>query len=247
MLAITAGCHIAFPIDPDLDASGTAPKVYSSPSPLTPMATMLWGGYAKSFSITLAADQPGSTIYYTTDGSTPEIDSVTTSYADTPIRGITISASSMVKYFGVHEGASSAIVSEEFLIDPPTAQLNAGYLITNVTLDGTSPVVIASPGSVLGARANIQTWVQTSCPSCAAQVVYGVNDVDQGCIFEGNPNMYPGMTMTGKTFNVRAPMTSGVHNVMVAHIEETSCAAAMAAMALKIRPTLARIAIIVVP
>jgi hypothetical protein len=47
-------------------------------------------------------------------------------------------------------------------------------------------------------------------------------------------------------FNVRAPMAPGVHEVRIAHIEQTSCAAAMATNALQTRPTLARIGIIVV-
>ncbi|HEY5921870.1 MAG TPA: chitobiase/beta-hexosaminidase C-terminal domain-containing protein [Kofleriaceae bacterium] len=243
VLVIVTGCHLAFPIEPDSDAgAGAPPRVFSSPGP----AATLYGGYPKSFAITLAADQPGTTIYYTTDGTPPDVDSTSTSSAATPIRGITISANSMVKYFGIYQGASSTPVTEDFSIDATTAQTNAGYLVTSVTLDGTSPVVIAAPGATLAARANIQTWVQTSCPSCAAQVVFGVNDTDQGCIFEGNPNVYPGVTMTGKAFNVRAPMTPGVHEVKVAHIEQTSCAQAMASMALKTRPTLARIGIIVV-
>jgi hypothetical protein len=41
-------------------------------------------------------------------------------------------------------------------------------------------------------------------------------------------------------------MEPGVHEVRLAHIEQTSCAAAMATKALQTRPTLARIGVIVV-
>ena len=127
-----------------------------------------------------------------------------------------------------------------------TPQTNAGYLVTSVTLDGTSPTVIAAKGATLAARANVQVWVQSDCPACAAQVVYGVDDQDQGCLYDGGPGVYPGVTTAGKMFNVRVPMTPGVHEVRLAHIEQTSCAAAMATKALQTRPTLARIGVIVV-
>jgi hypothetical protein len=207
---------------------------------------MIYGGYPKSFSITLAADEPGTTIYYTTDGSVPEAGSPNTSNATTPVRGVTISATATVRYFGVSSGGLSMPASEDFAISSMSPQINAGYLVTNTTLDGTSPVVVAAPGSVLAARANVQAWVQSDCPACAAQVVYGVDDTDQGCLYDGGPGVYPGVTTTGEMFNVRAPMDPGVHEVRLAHIEQTSCAAAMAARALQTRPTLARIGVIVV-
>jgi len=238
VVAFATGCHIVFPIEPLDGGDGAAPKVFSSPGP----AATIYGGYPKSFAITLAADEPGTIIYYTTDGTMPDM---TSSNSPTPIRGITISASSTVKYFGINGGARSAISSEEFPI-AMGAQSEAGYLVTGTTLDGTSPVVIASPGSTLAGKANVQAWVQSVCSACGAQVVYGVDDVDQGCLYDGGPNVYPGVTMNGKAFNVSVPMTPGVHEVRVAHIEQTSCATAMGAMALKNRPTVARIGVIIV-
>jgi len=151
-----------------------------------------------------------------------------------------------VKYYGVSSGGRGPTTSEDFAISATSPQSNAGYLVTNVTLDGTSPTVIATKGATLAARANVQAWVQFDCPACAAQVVYGVDDQDQGCLFDGGPGVYPGVTTTGKMFNVRVPMTAGVHEVKLAHIEQTSCAAAMNAKALQTRPTLARIGVIVV-
>jgi len=220
MLALASGCELAFPIesyggdDAGGDGgTGTPPKVFSSPGP----AAALYGGYPKSFTITLAADQPGTMIYYTLDGSTPDTSS---SSSTTPVKGITISA---------------------------TSTSNAGYLITSVTLDGTSPVVIASAGSTLSAKANVQSWVQTSCSACAGQVVFGVDTTDQGCLSDGGLGVYPGTTVNGKAFTVKVPNTPGVHEVRVAHIEQTSCAAAMADMALANRPTRARIGVIIVP
>jgi len=244
LLAVASGCHVLFPIEPQGEdaGQGVAPRVFSSPGP----AATIYGGYPKSFSIALAADEPGTTIYYTTDGSMPETGSPTTSNATTPVQGIAISATTTVRYFGVSAGVPSMPVSETFAISSTSPQTNAGYLVTNTTLDGTSPVVVAAPGAMLAARANVQVWVQTSCSGCSAQVVYGVDDTDQGCLYDGGPNVYPGVTTTGKTFNVRAPMAPGVHEVRIAHIEQTTCTEAMAAKALQTRPTLARIGVIVV-
>ena len=256
LLAVAPGCHVVFPIEPyDGDGSvGSAPLVFSSPGPavmpppvLAPGAPDLWGGYAGSFTVTLAADKPGTTIYYTTDGSAPAVDSPTTTSATTPIPGITISAASTVlQYFAVHSGAESATTTEMITIDSTMAKMNAGYLVTNVRLDGMSPVVIASPGSVLSARANVQAWVQPTCTTCRAQVVYGVDLQDQGCLFDGNPNVHPGMTIANKAFNVTVPTTPGVHEVRIAHIEEMDCDMAKARETLKIRPTVSRIGVIVV-
>jgi hypothetical protein len=243
LLVVASGCHIAFPIEPEADAGGRPPRVYSSPGP----AAMIYGGYPKSFAITLAADEPGTTIYYTTDGSMPDETSTMTNSAVTPIPGITISTTTMVRYFGISTGGRGELTSESFSISATTPQSNAGYLVTNATLDGTSPTVIASKGATLAARANVQAWVQFDCPGCRAQVVYGVDQSDQGCLYDDVPGVYPGVAVNGKMFNVKVPTTSGVHEVRLAHIEQTSCAAAIAAKALSTRPTIARIGVIVVP
>ena len=192
------------------------------------------------------ADEPGTTIYYTTDGTMPDETSTTTSNAATPIGGITISASTMVRYFGVGSEGRGELTTESFTISATTPQSNAGYLVTGTTLDGTSPTVIAAKGATLAARANVQAWVQFDCAGCRAQVVYGIGDNEQGCLYDANPGVYPGVTMTGKTFNVKVPMTAGIHEVRIAHIEQTSCAEAITANALTTRPTTARIGVIVV-
>ena len=101
------------------------------------------------FSITLAADEPGTTIDYTTDGSLPDIGSAATQARSRRSPASTISTTTMVRYFGVHDGEESTVTSETFAIDASSAQSNAGYLVTNVTLDGTSPVVVVSPGAML--------------------------------------------------------------------------------------------------
>ena len=142
--------------------------------------------------------------------------------------------------------AQSDTVTETLTLNPTSAKANAGYLVTNTTLDGSSPVVIASGGAQLNARANVQVWVQGDCAACRAQVVYGVDGEDQGCLFDGNPGVHPGMTMANKTFTVTVPMTPGLHEVRIGHIELNDCNQAKAAKTLMNRPTVSRIGVIVV-
>ena len=79
------------------------------------------------------------------------------------------------------------------------------------------------------------------------QVVYGVDTEDQGCIYAGDPMEHPGVSVTGKAFNVTVPMTAGVHEVRVAQEEEFTCPQAIA-----LRPlanhmsSVARIGVIIV-
>jgi len=239
VIAFASGCHVVYPLEP---WDGEVPNVVSSPSPASPQ----YGAYPQSLSITLAADIPGTMIYYTTDGSTPRVGSETTLSAPTPIRGITLSTTTKVRYFGLDDGARSMERTEEFAVDPMVGK-GAGYLVTNTTLDGESPVVIAEPGATLSGRATVQAWVQQACRTCKAQVVYGIDGEDQGCIYDGNPSEFPGATTMGKTFDVHVPMAAGVYEVMLAHIEELSCADAMQVGALKNRENLERIGVIVVP
>ncbi|HEY5925244.1 MAG TPA: hypothetical protein VIV11_26355, partial [Kofleriaceae bacterium] len=86
---------------------------------------------------------------------------------------------------------------------------------------------------------------------CTAEIVYGVGEVAQGCLYLGTPDTYPGVTTLGKTFNVKVPSTRGVHEVRIAHIEELTCDMALAkdplaAMMPPGRPTQARIGVIIV-
>jgi hypothetical protein len=248
LLVVASGCHIVFPIEPVPDAGQTKPpRVYSSPAP----AAALYEGYPKSFAITLAADGPGTMIYYTTDGSMPDETSTATSSALTPVRGITISATTTVRYFGVSSGGRGDITSDAYQISATTPQQSAGYLVTNTTLDGTSPTVISAKGATLAARADVQVWVQNGtmpCPGCRAQVVYGLGTTDeQGCLYDFTPGLYPGVSTAGKTFNVKVPSASGLYEVRIVHIEAVDCADAIAANALATRPTGTRIGVIVVP
>jgi hypothetical protein len=169
----------------------------------------------------------------------------------TPITGIAMSATATLAYFGSTAAGASDPVSDAYDVSA-AAQSVAGYHVTNVLLDGVSPVITVDPGQVVtGATARVQAWVQGSCPACAAQVVYGVDKTDQGCLFDSarddpsGPGVYPGFTRTA-TFKVTAPMTSGLYEVRITHSEQNSCAEAMAMNALITRPDQSRIGVLIV-
>jgi hypothetical protein len=243
LLVATAGCNVLFGFD-DIQPNDP-PSVFSSPGPRIHAMDY---DFVKPVSVTLAADDPTTEIYFTTDGTAPTLDS---EHATTPITGIMVTATSTLAYFGSAPGGQSDPASDKYFVDS-TKQSVAGYHVTDVLLDGISPVVVVSPGQVLtGATARVQAWVQGSCPACAAQIVYGVDDTDQGCLFDTvrddatGPGPFPGFTRTA-TFKVTAPTTPGLHVVRITHSEQNSCSAAMAMNALVTRPDQSRIGVLIV-
>jgi hypothetical protein len=236
------GCNVVFGFD---DIHPPTPNVFSSPGP---RRHSMGYDFAKSVTVTLAADEPNTVIYFTTDGTPPTLDSQS---GMTPVTGIAMSSTSTLAYFGAVADSDSTPVSDAYDVDT-SAQGVAGYHVTNVLLDGSSPVITVSPGQVvMGATAKVQAWVQGICPMCAAQIVYGVDKDDQGCLFDSvrddsnGPGVYPGFTHTA-TFKVTAPMEPGVHEVRITHSEQTNCAEAMNMNALISRPDQSRIGVLIV-
>jgi hypothetical protein len=226
-------------LTPPSDLAGLGPEVYSSPAPAPALYN---SSYPIPFQVTLATADPTATIYYTQDGTTPTLSST---HAVTPITGISISAAATLRYFAVNANGSGPAKVDLYNVDS-AQQTKAGYLATATTLDGKSPVVFATPGQALSAVTNYMMWVQSTCPMCAAQLVWGVDTTDQGCLYDGSPGVYPGASASAKSFTVTAPTAPGVHEVKLAHIEDTNCAMAMAAGALATRPNTVRIGVIVV-
>jgi hypothetical protein len=222
--------------DGGVDALG--PRVFSSPGPAP---SHYLNSYASPIEVTLAADDPTTTIHYTTDGTFPTEASPS---GPSPIADIPIAGSLTLRYFGVGPGGAGVVTSDVFGIRAAN-QTDAGYLVTDVQLDGGAPVVETTPGGMVSGLATVSVWVQDTCAVCSAQLVYGVDAVDQGCLYAGDPGLFPGV-MTNAGFLVTAPSTPGTYEIQVAHIEETSCELAMAAMALVTRPTVARIGILIV-
>ena len=222
---------------PPPDLLGRGPTVYASPG----AAPALWNGaWARALTVTLATEDPTATIYYTTDGSMPTLASA---HALSPVSGINIDLSATVRAFSINASGRSLESQTTYPLDA-TLQAKAGYIATNTSLGPTGPVLVAMPGQALTATTSWQIWVQSGCPACRAQLVYGFDTTDQGCLYDNAAGLYPGQSATAATFKLTAPTQAGVHELKLAHIEQTSCAAAMAQGALATRPTVARIAVV---
>ena len=245
LLVLCTGCNVLFGFDditPTIDApQGVNPTVASSPGP-QPIANGY--SYAATIKVTIAADDPSSMIYYTTDGTLPTTSSM---HAPTPVTGITVSANTVVSYYAVNAAGQSGTAQDHYFVDTSTSNRNlTGYIVDLVTLDGTTPVLVASPGKKLTmSSARVQAWIQSVLPAAGMQIVYGVDQTDQGCLYDGSPGVYPGNTHTA-TFTVTAPMTPGPHEVRIANTEQSSCASALTMNTLKNRPDVTRIGLIVV-
>ena len=106
-----------------------------------PSFTLPTGVYATGQTITITAD-PGASIYYTTDGSTPTTSS-------TPYTApVTINTSTTVKAIAVQSFATSSVSSVFIQIDPTTA----GLPTTNLQLWLKSDIGVTTSGS------NVTQW-----------------------------------------------------------------------------------------
>jgi hypothetical protein len=238
VIALLASACWSKPAPPGADDDGsTAPRVFSSPGP----APTFFVAWAIPIRVTLAADDPEATIYYSTDGVPP---SMSSPHDTSPVE-VSVSSSVQLSYFGV-TGLAGGTVTETFNIDTSN-QNTYGYVVTGTTLNGAAPVVTVAPGETVNVGiANVQVWSNSGTTQYGAQLVYSVDASYQGCVFDGNWTSWPGKTFTNQTFTVKAPMTPGVHEVRVTHIYDGTCTQALADPALDTRPTVARIGVIIV-
>jgi hypothetical protein len=225
---------------PDL-CCGTVPRTWSSPGP--PPA--IWNGYGTSLAVTLAADDPGATLYYTSDGTAPTLGS---SSGPTPVANLVVSSTTELQYFGANPYGQETANVDDYPIDTGL-QTGAGYITENLSLDGKGPVETVSAGQVVTAQITFRMWYQASCCSggcpCGAQLVYGVDTTDQGCLAT-QAYAFANAPLQTKSFSLTAPSTPGVHEVRVGMIEDLTCSAAMSAHTLANRPTVTRIGVFIV-
>jgi hypothetical protein len=223
---------------------GPVARSWGSPSTAPTDVSLAWNGnYATNYRVALAADDPTTMIYYTTDGSAP---SLTSLHALQPM--IDVAATTRLRWFAAGAAGMETPHDDQYGVDAAN-QAKAGFVIYDVNLDTQGPV--ASASGTINAQATFRFWYQSGGCSggtfpCAAQLVYGVDKVDQGCLFDGGANNFAGSATQTRSFTVTVPTTPGVHDVQVAQIEDLSCAMAMTAMTLKNRPNLVRIGVLIV-
>jgi hypothetical protein len=212
------GCSSVFGFD---DIQPPTPRTIATPGPLA--ATFF---YVDPLPISIAADEPDTTIYYTLDGSTPTHDSMS---GLAPVTVMISEGPTTLTYFG-----ENAIGSDDVHVDTyhfsASGSGTQGYVVTGTAL-GDSPIATVNVGdSVTMALAHVKIWSQNGCPMCADQLVFGVDKLDMGCLFDSarddvaGPGQYPGSNQDA-TFTVTVPPTlsPGVHEVNVAFNEQNTC------------------------
>jgi hypothetical protein len=249
-LATTAGAAELLALDlsrlPDLAGIdlGALPQSWASPSTAPTDASLGWNGnYATNYRVTLAADDPGAEIYYTSDGSAPSRASL---HAAAP--ALDIAATTRLRWFAANLAGTEAPHDDQYGVDAAN-QSKAGFVLHDVSLDGQGPVATVSGGTTITATATFRFWYQSAGCSggtfpCAAQLVYGVDKSDQGCLFDGGTNNFAGSATQTKSFTVNVPSASGIHDVQVAQIEDLTCSQVV--NALSTRPNLVRIGVLIV-
>jgi hypothetical protein len=190
-----------------------------------------WGAFARGIDWTIASEDP-STIHYTTDGSAP---TSTSAGGASPVT-LSVSTSGTDLNWISDDGATEPMQTFHLVIDS-TLQSKYGYVVDDLTLDGTSPVVVVSPGASLAGGAKYQAWVSTGCPLCRQQIVYGIESTPAGCLYDYSPSTWPGVSGTG-SIALTAPSTPGTYKVRVAFALQLSCTDALTtANPLGVEPT----------
>ena len=154
---------------------------YSTGTALTPAATPTFspvaGTYTGSQSVTISDATPGSTIYYTLNGSTPNTSS--TQFTTTPI---TVAASETINAIATATGfAQSAVGTAAYVISAPTP--------------AATPVITPATGSYTG------TQTVTITDSTAGSTIYYTID---GSAPTNGSTLYGGPFMVAATTTVSA-------------------------------------------
>jgi hypothetical protein len=225
------------------DAGPSSPPTVTAtpgPAPLLDSNFQWCDAYPGPFGPTLVADQSSATIYYTTDGTMPDAQSM---HAASPVALPGGTTDFVLAYFALSNAGASPIAMDAYAFSD-TCKPTWGYLVTNTKLDGTSAVVDATPGQQLHGSASMHTWIQNGCAGCGTQLVYGIGMQNTGCYFATGVT-FPG-TMGTMTIDLTAPSAAGVYDVNVHYAEDADCPSAVADTSATWSLRKARIGVIVV-
>jgi hypothetical protein len=162
------------------------------------------------------AVEPTTPFRYTTDGSDP-----------TPSSPISVGVASMRALAGGTTikwvvGGSTKVHSFRAQVDAATGN-GVGAILEGFAFDTSqSPILRVTTGvTAVSAKANVQFWSQSNCPTCITQVIVGTT-AGTSCL-SGTPGVYPGLG-SAFTIIIRVPATPGVYPVRVGTALEYSCA-----------------------
>lgn len=187
--------------------------------------------YPRNQNVAIGSEAP-STIVYTTDGSTPGAGSPS---QPSPLT-LPIVNGTALKWFADTGIAETPAHSAAIRVDT-RLQTYYAFVVENADLGGAGPVVVVSPGATVSGTASFQGWNAPACPGCRYQLIYGVDTTSIGCFYDGAVGVYPGKSVSGGAFSVKAPSTQGAHRLNVTYDLQLSCAGALAQNSLGVRPT----------
>jgi hypothetical protein len=146
------------PYQPDLASAPATWQLAVGPNAVVPVISPNGGSFTSAEQVTIADATPGSTIYYTTDGS------AATTASSVYTVPLTVSSSETIKAFATANGSSSATATAVFSAQPrvvllnPSPSFTAAYGATSaaqiITIENNGPGVLAIAGiTLLGANA----------------------------------------------------------------------------------------------
>ena len=167
--------------------------------------------------------EPGATLHYTTDGTTPRPGQAGTMSSTTPV-GFDLNFALLKWYASFPDGRREPLRQYGHAINPDVCQRSGIIENFRFTSSGNAVAVVNRGATVTGAFSQ-QFWISQSgcyCPGCVTQWVLGIDGVGQiACAPAGGT--YPG-TSLNSTFSFTAPMTPGRYIARWGATDQFTCA-----------------------
>ncbi len=113
--------------------------------------------------------------------------------------------------------------------DAPSPCQDGIFAVTDLQLKGNGFAVQAAPGESVLVVASWRVGNPPDCPSCARQIVLGIEDEAAGCMAAGVPRTCPDATEGKGLMSLVAPQGPGTYTVYAASLPASQCSDAKAA------------------
>jgi len=112
-------------------------------------------------------------------------------------------------------------------VSTPLITSPAGYVVSNVQLNGSGSAVTVPAGSSISVSLNYEVWNQSDCPACIDQIVLGLDATSIYCAYHGIPGVAPGVSGSNSN-TISAPAASGTYTLYSYFVQHYTCADALA-------------------
>ena len=141
----------------------------------------------------------------------------------------------LVRYKVMQE-INCQVALNNYQIAPASSESSVGYIIVDqgatysalqtIRFNGDVPYVVVKPGTPVSYSSAIQVANDQQCPACQQQIVLGIGNTAQGCLFNNIPGPQPGFNGVGSLI-LNAPAVPGVYEVRYKNELQPNCASAM--------------------